>query len=303
MVWTLFVLGAVISWGMYGPILHKGQVQLGNPLRALLCVGIAYFLIGVLVPVITLSAQGGLNGFNTSGTLSAGLGGALGAVGAVCIIWAFRAGGLPTYVMPLVKPSECVVFNVLTSRLPKSAAMPGSAWRLERVWCCTSNRRRSVRADVRAQRFWKTVTMDDSDLLQSLISLLDENRVRYCVIGGQAVNAYAEPLVSLDLDIAIAAADLERVEALCRKVFTVEQFPHSINLSKPESDLRVQIQTDPRYLSFPEHASQEMSRVSLPVACRGRFREGLGQVDQTRAAATSICRYCLMRDILICVIR
>jgi hypothetical protein len=41
------------------PILHKGQVQLGNPLRALLCVGIAYFLIGVLVPVITLSAQGG----------------------------------------------------------------------------------------------------------------------------------------------------------------------------------------------------------------------------------------------------
>ena len=50
MVWTLFVVGAVISWGMYGPILHKGQVQLGNPLRALLCVGIAYFLIGVLVP-------------------------------------------------------------------------------------------------------------------------------------------------------------------------------------------------------------------------------------------------------------
>ena len=102
MAWIFFVLGAVISWGMYGPILHKGQVQLGNPLRALLCVGIAYFLIAVLVPVITLSAQGGLNGFNTNGTLSAGLGGALGALGAVCIIWAFRAGGLPTYVMPLV---------------------------------------------------------------------------------------------------------------------------------------------------------------------------------------------------------
>ena len=120
---------------------------------------------------------------------------------------------------------------------------------------------------MRAQRFWKTVTMDDSDLLQSLISLLDENRVRYCVIGGQAVNAYAEPLVSLDLDIVIAAADLERVEALCRKVFTVERFSHSINLSKPESDLRVQIQTDPRYLSFPEHASlRNVLGVSLPVA-------------------------------------
>ncbi|HEU0007029.1 MAG TPA: hypothetical protein VFS12_13670 [Terriglobia bacterium] len=109
--------------------------------------------------------------------------------------------------------------------------------------------------------------MDDSDLLQSLISLLDENKARYCVIGGQAVNAYAEPLVSLDLDIVIAAADLERVEALCRKAFTVERFPHSINLSKPESDLRVQIHTDPRYFSFPEHASlRNVLGISLPVA-------------------------------------
>ena len=125
MAWTVFVLGAVISWGMYGPILHKGQVQLGNPLRALLCVGIAYFLIAVLVPVITLSAQGGLNGFNTSGTFSAGLGGALGALGAVCIIWAFRAGGLPTYVMPLVFGGAPLV-NVLFSMLhpPKVAPNP-----------------------------------------------------------------------------------------------------------------------------------------------------------------------------------
>jgi hypothetical protein len=126
MAWTVFVLGAVISWGMYGPILHKGQVQLGNPLRALLCVGIAYFLIAVLVPVITLSAQGGLSGFNTNGTLSAGLGGALGALGAVCIIWAFRAGGLPTYVMPLVFGGAPLV-NVLFSMWlhpPKVAPNP-----------------------------------------------------------------------------------------------------------------------------------------------------------------------------------
>ena len=126
MAWIFFVLGAVISWGMYGPILHKGQVQLGNPLRALLCVGIAYFLIAVLVPVITLLAQGGLNGFNTNGTFSAGLGGALGALGAVCIIWAFRAGGLPTYVMPLVFGGAPLV-NVLFSMWlhpPKVAPNP-----------------------------------------------------------------------------------------------------------------------------------------------------------------------------------
>src|ERR1700740_2701168 len=87
--WIVFVIGAVLSWGVYGPVLHKGQTQLGNPLKALLCVGVAYFLIGVLVPVVGLSSQGGLGGFSTAGSLWAGIGGALGAVGAVCIIYAF----------------------------------------------------------------------------------------------------------------------------------------------------------------------------------------------------------------------
>ena len=47
MLWILFALGAALSWGLYGPALHKGQVALGSPMRALLCVGVAYFLIGV----------------------------------------------------------------------------------------------------------------------------------------------------------------------------------------------------------------------------------------------------------------
>ena len=102
MTWLVFVLGAIISWGLYGPSLHRGQVQLGNPMRALLCVGIAYFLMGVLVPVVTLSYQGGLRGFNWDGTIAATVAGALGALGAICIIWAFKFGGVPTYVMPLV---------------------------------------------------------------------------------------------------------------------------------------------------------------------------------------------------------
>ena len=58
MTWLAFVAGAVLSWGVYGAMLHQGQVKLGSPMRALLCVGVAYFLIGVLVPVITLFAQG-----------------------------------------------------------------------------------------------------------------------------------------------------------------------------------------------------------------------------------------------------
>lgn len=126
MMWIAFVVGAVVSWGMYGAVLHQGQVQLGNPLRALLCVGVAYFLIGVLVPVASLSAQGELKGFNTSGTMNASLGGALGALGAVCIIWAFKAGGSPLYVMPLVFGGAPLV-NVLTTAIlhpPKGSVNP-----------------------------------------------------------------------------------------------------------------------------------------------------------------------------------
>jgi len=112
--WLPFVLGAVLSWGMYGPVLHKGQVALGNPLRALLCVGVAYFLIAVLVPVLMLAAQGQLGGFTLKGSAVATFAGVLGALGAVCIILAFRAGGLPTYVMPLVFGGAPLV-NVLVS--------------------------------------------------------------------------------------------------------------------------------------------------------------------------------------------
>ena len=56
-------------------------MQLGNPLRALLCVGMAYFLVGVLVPAAALGSQGELKGFNSDGVFSSTLGGALGAVG------------------------------------------------------------------------------------------------------------------------------------------------------------------------------------------------------------------------------
>jgi hypothetical protein len=126
MVWMIFTLGAVLSWGVYGAALGKGTALLHNPLKALLCVGGAYFLIGVLAPVLALSAQGGVRGFNAPGTIWAGLGGALGAIGAVCIIYAFRNGGLPTYVMPLVFGGAPVINVLVTMAIqpPKSAPNP-----------------------------------------------------------------------------------------------------------------------------------------------------------------------------------
>lgn len=115
--------------------------------------------------------------------------------------------------------------------------------------------------------FWKTVVRDRVDLLGKILSLFTDGNVRFCVIGGQAVNAYAEPLVSLDLDIVVATDQLDAVEDLLKKEFTVEKFEHSLNVSMYGSDLRVQIQTDPRYAEFPLRAEQHnVLGVLLPVA-------------------------------------
>jgi hypothetical protein len=126
MSWILLAFGAALSWGMYGASLHRGQLALGSPMRALLCVGVAYFLIGVIVPVAWLAAQGELKGFNAIGTTTATAAGALGAIGAVFIIFAFRSGGLPTYVMPIVFGCAPLV-NVIATWIihpPKAAPNP-----------------------------------------------------------------------------------------------------------------------------------------------------------------------------------
>jgi hypothetical protein len=68
----------------------------------------------VLIPVAVLSAQNDLGGFTTGGSITATIAGALGALGAVCIIFSFRSGGQPVVVMPLVFGGAPLV-NVLYS--------------------------------------------------------------------------------------------------------------------------------------------------------------------------------------------
>jgi hypothetical protein len=103
--------------------------------------------------------------------------------------------------------------------------------------------------------------------LDRLISLLAEKGVSYCVIGGQAVNAYVEPLVSLDLDLAVASQAIGGLEPMLAPSFKVERFAHSLNVSAAGSDLRVQFQLDPRYSEFVPRASErELLGMRLPVA-------------------------------------
>jgi hypothetical protein len=106
---------AALCWGSYGPILHKGQMKMaGSRLRPFLCVGLAYFVIAVLLPLPLVQFFHEPGGFNISGTAWSLAGGAAGAIGALGIIMAFNSGGKPIYVMPLVFGGAPVV-NTFTT--------------------------------------------------------------------------------------------------------------------------------------------------------------------------------------------
>lgn len=116
--------------------------------------------------------------------------------------------------------------------------------------------------------FFNRVANGERDLVALLLSLLVETEADYCIIGGLAVNAYAEPVVSLDLDVVVVT---DRIRALCAaaeaKGIKVESFEHSVNLSVAGSDLRVQMQTDPRYQAFlPRAAYREVLGYRMRVA-------------------------------------
>lgn len=84
-------------------------------------------------------------------------------------------------------------------------------------------------------------------------------------------------MVSLDLGIVIVT---NKIQALCEAAnsngIKIEWFEHSINLSVPGSDLRIQIKTDPRYQEFIPRAVQRnvlgytMAVAALSDVLRGK---------------------------------
>src|SRR4029079_12132848 len=123
----------VLCWGLYGSVLKQGQVKMAadaaapaaspgaaappsHPasLRPFVCVGLAYFLIGVIVPAVWLHYYGEKGDWTIAGLVWSLAGGAMGTLGALGIILAFKFGGQPIYVMPLVFGGAPVVNAFLT---------------------------------------------------------------------------------------------------------------------------------------------------------------------------------------------
>jgi drug/metabolite transporter (DMT)-like permease len=123
--WLPFVIGAGLCWGCYVPFIQQGQSNLpqvggGKPgaFTAFLGVGIAYFLIAVLVPVIMI--WNGTEQPNTSapqfsrGITFAILAGIAGAFGALCVIFAIKAGGDKRFVAPVIFATAPVINTVIS---------------------------------------------------------------------------------------------------------------------------------------------------------------------------------------------
>lgn len=118
---SLFIGLTALCWGSYGPVLHKGQAKMsGSKLRPLLCVGLAYFAVAVVIPVLLMPVFPEPGGFPIGGTLWSLGAGAAGAFGALGIIYAFNFGGKPIFVMPLVFGLAPVV-NTITTTISSGA--------------------------------------------------------------------------------------------------------------------------------------------------------------------------------------
>jgi Nucleotidyl transferase AbiEii toxin, Type IV TA system len=92
--------------------------------------------------------------------------------------------------------------------------------------------------------------------------------IRWCVIGGLAVNHWArEPIVTRDADLVVASAQLEQaLEAAEEAGFKMSRFPLSVNL-KGAGELDIQVTVDERYREMADRSAEaDVCGMTLPVA-------------------------------------
>lgn len=128
------------------------------------------------------------------------------------------------------------------------------------------------------KEFLNSLAAGKADVLQQLLGILATTQANYCLIGGLAVNAYVEPVVSLDIDLVVAVDNLASVIDAAKSLnMKVEEFPHSVKLTAAGSELRIQLQTDLRYQDFIAGAAAkqvlgyEMKVASLEHVLQGKL--------------------------------
>jgi len=131
--WLVFALMTVSTWGLYGIFLHTGQVHMGDPeygrYKAFIFVGIAYFLTAILAPLMILWLNGAAWTCTVKGMGWSLLAGAVGAIGAFCVLLAFGARGSPTVVMSIIFAGAPIVNAVVAMVMhPPSHGLKSVPW-------------------------------------------------------------------------------------------------------------------------------------------------------------------------------
>lgn len=131
--WLTFALMTVATWGLYGVLLHTGQLSMGDPVngryKAFLWVGIAYFLIAVLGPLAMLLLRGSDWAMAGKGIGWSLLAGTAGAIGAFCVLLAFGAKGQPAVVMSIIFAGAPIVNAVVALSIhPPAGGLSSLRW-------------------------------------------------------------------------------------------------------------------------------------------------------------------------------
>jgi hypothetical protein len=114
---------------------------------------------------------------------------------------------------------------------------------------------------------WKAAIEDPHRILGQATGLLRDNNIAFCVIGGQAVSSYVEPVISLDFDIVVPPDQMPDTANLLQGHFQVRRFRPFFSCSMGSSDFRIQVHSDARYDGFVERAEpRQILGLMLPVA-------------------------------------
>ena len=131
--WMAFAFISVFFWGLYGVLLHTGQVAMNDPqggrYKAFLWVGIAYVLVAVLGPIVMLALGGGNWNMPAKGIVWSLVAGTAGAVGAFGVLLAFGAKGSPAVVMSIIFAGAPIVNAVIAISLhPPAGGFSALRW-------------------------------------------------------------------------------------------------------------------------------------------------------------------------------